>query len=477
MSTRPIYKNPKFLTATLVVGLVYLVVLGVLVYGVARYQTGFLLAGYGLLFGLYVLLVWGSREVSLWPMLILAGLARLLLLPSIPSLSDDFYRFLWDGHLLVEGLHPFSHPPEWYRQAGAPQIAGLTVELYQGLNSKSYFTIYPPLAQALFALAAWVGGTNIYVGVLVLRLPLLLAEAGSIWLLLQLLNQYQLPKRRVLLYALNPLVVLELLGNLHMEALAIFFLLLLLWALERKKVAWLSLAFAGAVASKLWPLLIGPFLLMKLGWKKGLQWMAGAGALLLLLFVPLFSKPFLDGMLNSLSLYYQRFEFNASLYYLLRAAGQWILGFNPIVQLGPFLAVLAAGMILYFSKRAVRHRWDVPKTLLLLYGLFLLCATTVHPWYVLPLVALMPLTSLRFPLVWSALVFLTYAGYTSYGYQEPLWLVALEYGVVIAFLLWELKKLPEETKTSVVHATPQLEVLMADKPAPHPNNYQRTTNN
>lgn len=471
------HTKQRFLTATLVLGLVYLLVLAVLVYGVARYQTGLLMVGYGMLFGLYLLLVWGSREISLLPLLVLAVLARLLLLPSIPALSDDFYRFLWDGHLLTKGIHPFAHTPDWYMQAGAPAVAGLTPELYQGLNSKAYFTIYPPLAQAIFALSAWIGGSGIFTGVLVLRFFIILAEAGSIWLLLQLLSRYQLPNRRVLLYALNPLVVLELTGNLHLEALAIFFLLLLLWAVTGRKQIWLSLAFAGAVASKLWPLLLGPYLLMKLGWKKGLQWMGLSGTMLLLLFVPLFGKPLLNGMLSSLSLYYQRFEFNASLYYLLRAPVQWMLGYNPIVQLGPLLALAAAGGMLYFSRRAVRQNWSIPKTLMLLYGLFLLCATTVHPWYVLPLLALMPLTPLRFPLVWSAFVFLTYRGYTLQEYNEPMVLVALEYIAVFAYLFWELKGLFWKHGVGKVEGPVEIELPEMEDHSSYTNNYQRTTNN
>lgn len=449
------------------VGGVYLFTLGMLVYSVERYQTAHLMAGFGLLFGLYLLLLWGAKEISLMPLLILGAVARLLLIPAIPSLSDDFYRFLWDGHLLLEGLHPFSHTPEWYMQKGAPVVQGLTPELYESLNSKSYFTIYPPLAQGLFVLAAGIGGTDLLTGVIVLRIPILLAEAGTIWLMLVLLKRYRLPQSRVLLYALNPLVILELVGNLHLEAFAIFFLMLLMWAvsgltkfrmqpdgsvskaarrnsnwtMNSRKSIWAAIAFAGAVASKLWPLLLGPYLLLKMGWKKSWLWLLLSAVLLLLLFAPVFGEPLLEGMQNSLSLYYQRFEFNASLYYVLRALGLWVLGFNPIQQVGPLLALLATGLILYYSWKAKVWGWSTAKTLMLLYGLFLLCATTVHPWYVLPLVALMPLTNFRFPLFWSGLAFLTYAGYTAKGYTEPLALVALEYVLVFAVLIWEVGKL------------------------------------
>jgi alpha-1,6-mannosyltransferase len=440
----------RYTTAALLAGGVYLLLLGGMAYGVARHQTALLLTGWALLFGLYLLLVWGAKQGPLWPLLAVAVAARLLLLPSIPLLSDDFYRFIWDGRLLLAGWHPFAHPPVWYMQPDAPAIAGIQEGLFAALNSKEYFTVYPPLCQALFAAAAWMGGDSLRLSVGVLRLALIMAEGGSIWLLLQLLKQFGKPSRHVLLYALNPLVVLELSGNLHFEALAVFFLLLLLWALVRRKenasrggstdqLALSALAFAGAVASKLWPLMLGPLLVNWLGWKKGLVWGLGAGLVCLLLFAPLVGSAWLGGMQESLALYYQRFEFNASLYYLMREIGSWWRGYNPIAQLGPLLALLATAGILWLSLRPAARRLPLPLSMLLIYSLFLLCSTTVHPWYVVPLLALMPLTSLRFPLIWSGLIFLTYAGYSPAGYEEPLLLVALEYGLTGGWLLLELR--------------------------------------
>ena len=186
-----------------------------------------------------------------------------------------------------------------------------------------------------------------------------------------------------------------------------------------------------------------------MGRKRGLRWITLSAFLLLALFLPLFGKPLLEGTFQSLSLYFQRFEFNASVYYLLRTFGQWIIGYNPIVQLGPVLALVATGLILYFSNKGVRRDWNIPKTMMLLYGLFLLFATTVHPWYVLPLLAFMPLTEFRFPLIWSGLAFLTYAGYTPTGYSEPLLLVALEYAAVFGMLVWELKIKNDKLKIGV----------------------------
>ena len=76
----------------------------------------------------------------------------------------------------------------------------------------------------------------------------------------------------------------------------------------------------------------------------------------------------------------------------------------------------------------------------ILIGMFFyfLLSTTVHPWYVATPLLLCVFTSYRFPLVWSATVILSYAAYGVDGFNENLWLVAIEYITVIGFFVWEV---------------------------------------
>jgi len=71
---------------------------------------------------------------------------------------------------------------------------------------------------------------------------------------------------------------------------------------------------------------------------------------------------------------------------------------------------------------------------------YFLFATTVHPWYLGTLVALATCTTFRFPMVWSGMAVLSYAAYQTPSYQENLWLVALEYGAVLAILATEVRR-------------------------------------
>ena len=74
-------------------------------------------------------------------------------------------------------------------------------------------------------------------------------------------------------------------------------------------------------------------------------------------------------------------------------------------------------------------------TCLLIYYLF---TTILHPWYISTLLALCVFTNFRFMIVWSFMIFFTYAGYTREGFSENLWLIALEYFSVLGFFSYEL---------------------------------------
>ncbi len=162
------------------------------------------------------------------------------------------------------------------------------------------------------------------------------------------------------------------------------------------------------------------------------------GGVFLLPFLFFFDPVIVENLSASLDLYFRRFEFNASLYYLLREFGTLILGYNPIATIGPFLALVAVSLILFFSWSR-RLKLSLPERWLFALTAYLLCATTVHPWYVVPLVALSVLTRFGFPIIWSALLPLTYLAYGQVPFHENLWIVAVEYGVVGGWMAWEIK--------------------------------------
>lgn len=414
-------------------------------YTLDRHETLPLFVTYYALFLLYAGIIikhssFGEHECRYW--LAFAITFRVVLLFALPALSDDFYRFIWDGRLLAAGYHPFAEVPAFYMSSPG-QIPGIDAELYNQLNAKDRYTVYPPLAQLIFWLAAKISPQSVYGSMLVMRLITFAFEMATLWLLPKVLREFRLPSTTTLVYALNPLVILELTGNLHHEGIMLFFLLLAVFFLRQKKTTFSAIAYALAVCTKLIPLLFLPLFVRHLGWKKALRYWTLTIGFTLLFFLPLMKPEIIYGMATSIGYYFQRFEFNASLYYLIRAAGYALAGFNIIHYAGPFMAAAATTMILYvaFRKGVSSPTGTIDTSLfeemLICLTIYFLSVAILHPWYIITLFGISLFTRYRFPLVWTAMIFLTYAGYAETGFSEKLSLVALEYFVVLGYLLYE----------------------------------------
>ena len=372
-----------------------------------------------------------------------ALLFRLIAVFAMPELSDDYFRFIWDGHLLVHGVNPFaSLPAEIWADPELAHSYGLTEALYNGLNSPEYFTIYPPVNQLIFYLAALLSPDSIYGAVMVMKAFVFAAEVGSLFLIWRLLEVWKLPLSRWSIYAFNPLVIIELCGNLHFEALMIFFLLLFVWFAQKQKWIISSVAFALSVASKLLPLMLGPLLIKRFGWGKTIGFGVLMAIWLVLMFIPILDEEMIAHMGESIELYFQRFEFNASVYYVLRWIGFQYKGYNMIATFGKVLPMLVVGGILLIALFEKNKSWpSFMKMAMWAFSLYLLMASIVHPWYLTTVLVFSLFTSFRYVMVWTLLVILSYSAYMSETYHEQLWLVAIEYVGVLSFLLWESWKM------------------------------------
>jgi hypothetical protein len=195
-----------------------------LAYETARENSVQVLSLLSFLFAIYFV-CYKSFSITHLRYLVVAGiLFRLLLLFSVPNLSDDVYRFIWDGRLAANGINPFSHLPTEIMQIGP--VPGIDAVLYEQLNSPNYFAIYPPFLQAVFWMAAKVFPTNVYGAIIFFKLVIILFEFGNIMIIKQLLKKLSLPERLSILYSINPLIIIELSGNVHFESMMIFFVLL-----------------------------------------------------------------------------------------------------------------------------------------------------------------------------------------------------------------------------------------------------------
>jgi alpha-1,6-mannosyltransferase len=403
-------------------------------YFLERYQSIPLFTAYTLLFAIYGYIITQNIDNQKVLHFLIIGVAfRVLLLFAFPNLSDDIYRFFWDGKLLNAGIHPFAELPDFYLNK---DISGIDQALYDQLNSPQYFTIYPPFAQFVFWLST-AFTDSVAVSAIIIRGLIIAAEAGTLMIMLKLLDIYKLPRNKVFIYAFNPLIILELTGNLHFEAFMIFFVLLFVYFLIKKEFVKSALFLALSVASKLIPLIFIPLLIKRLSFKRFLIFCLLTGLFTLLLFIPLFSSEFIKGMSSSIGLYFQKFEFNASVYYLIREIGFWFKGYNIIGTAGKYLA-LATFVIVLIKSLVHNQKQNITNPMMWVLMVYLILATTVHPWYVSTLLALSIFTQYRFVVLWSFLIFFSYIGYTSTGFEENLWITFVEYLLLVVMAGYEV---------------------------------------
>ncbi len=434
---------------------------------------------YGLFISFYIIV--NQSKGSFLFLAVLAIIFRLLFIAVIPNLSQDFYRFIWDGRLLIQGLNPYLSTPQSYIEVGNYAIVPQARELYQGMGTLngSHFTNYPPVNQLMFTIAALFSGKSILGATIVLRVITILADIGIIIYGKKLLEKLNLSNYLIFWYALNPFIIIEMTGNLHFESVMLFFVLWSFYLLASGKWISSAIVLALSISTKLLPLLFLPLFLQyfltrgssrtthfrsSYPWKIRIQeikknfprliyFYALVLITVFLTFLPFVTGTFAQNFGASIALWFQKFEFNASVYYVIRYIGYQIVGWNIIADVGPVLPkiIFCFLVLLAFIRN---NRTMQAMITAILFGIFFyfIFSTTVHPWYVATPLLLCVFTRYRFPLLWSFTVMLSYAAYSETGFQENLWLIAMEYVTVIAFAIWEIfySKTPQPTSPELV---------------------------
>ena len=426
-------KRGRLITA-IVSALLYFLIF----YHLKRTESLPLLASFTALFAGYLYFIYVRKSFTLGEIITFGLVFRFISLLAIPSLSDDFYRFIWDGALWSNKINPFAYRPEEVFTGNIIPLSDFLNQVYQGLNSRVNYTVYPTIPQLINVIAYLIGQDNLLVNVVVQRLFILAAEMLSMYYLIKILQLQKQDRNLLLLYALNPLVILELAGNLHHEALMIAFFLGAVYLGMQKKMIGSGVMLALAIASKLLPLMFVPLMILRT--KAKIKLIVTLGIAMLLLFLPLLDRSFIQGMWSSLTLYYQKFEFNAGLYYLLREVGFWLYGYNAIAIIGKLLFLLAAILIIIVSFRSSQLKLNTIQGAVIIYLIFALCSLILHPWYILILVALAPISRLSFSIPWSYFIFLTYLGYSATGYEENYWLLGIEYVGLLSALVYDWRQ-------------------------------------
>ena len=407
-------------------------------YDLERFEHFTLLTLYSVLFGCYYLIL---RHVKIKEqhLTYLALTLRLVFIAAIPNFSQDFYRFIWDGRLILSGLNPYLTTPD-NLMISQPNLFPQMKTLFEGMGALSaeHYSNYPPLHQLPFILAAIISKHSILGSVVILRLLLIGADIGILFFGKKLLRKLQLPTRNIYWFILNPLVIVELTGNLHFEGLMLFFFVLVLYYVHTKKWHLAALTMALSIAVKLVPILSLPLFLNKLGWKKSIRFYLTVGIVFMLLFAPFLKDNFFENYSATIGLWFSKFEFNASFYYLLNWGVETILNFELIHSMGVIVVSFIGMQIIYQLLQNKTKTTALITTVLWVFTGYYLISTTVHPWYIISLLLLSIFTPFKFAKVWSYTLILSYFAYHQFSVEEKGVILCLEYLPVLGVLAWEL---------------------------------------
>lgn len=399
--------------------------------------------------------------------LIFAVIFRLTFLFSEPVLSDDIYRYIWDGTVANHGINPYRYAPE------SDNLKGIRDEaIYPQVNHKTVHTIYPPLLQYIFQIITFISPS-----VFAMKFALLLFDIGVMFLILMILKFLDRSLGWIAVYAWNPLVIMEFSGSGHTDVIGIFFLLLSLYLAIKARSIWAGALLGFSFLAKFTGLIVFPFFEdIRSRWKTvGLAMAAVLSVIFLGYSAFLEAGPYLN---KGLAEYATTWEFNSSWYSLtyhyvqeffgIPPAGETFFGIetNNQARTAAKLTMIAAGFLIFAGvfihhvrKSYEGQKENILKASFILIGSMMLLSPTLHPWYIIWVIPFLCIFPNPAWILFTGLIFLSYAVlreyHTSGVWQESLEIRLWEYipfYIILfsTFILLTIKKLrahpPEKLK-------------------------------
>lgn len=268
--------------------------------------------------------------------------------------GDDIYRYIWEGRIQHEGFNPFELSPD------SEELAHLRDNLWQEINHKHIPTIYWPFAQLIFKITARISHSIIF-----FKSVFVLFDLLTLLIIFLLVRFFCIERRHIFLYALNPLVIVYIAGEGHLESIMVFWIILSLYFLQRGRYGLMYLAFGFALMTKCTPIVFLLFLIRRNNFKY--LFMLIIPCLLTLLYVQqnisLFGVP---------KLFALEFRFNGLFYSLVN--NFYSDNIAAIISLILSLS-LGLGVILLTP--------DPFRAVSLAAGILLICTPILHPWYLI----------------------------------------------------------------------------------------------
>lgn len=399
----------------------------------------------GLVFFLNSLLIFKLNGNKVWLYIIIGGglLIRVIFIPAYPVVENDFYRYLWDGAVTAHGINPYKYSPKEALEDSSSRkmpaelhiLAEESGEIIQKINHPHIRTIYPPVAQAVFALSYYLFPWKIWGW----KILILFLDLVSLFLFFKLLVKFNKPFVWIFFYWLNPVVIHEFYGGAHMDVILIPFLLMLLYfvIINSSYISTVLLSLAAGV--KLWPAVFFPFVyrnILRDKRKLAVCILISAG-LGFFIFYPVLVTVF-DRSLGFV-IYAESWTNNEALFHILHLVIKELrslFGINSIssFQLTRWLTgILFLLYILFLARKRIVNTSEYFEKFLMTAALLFFISPTQFPWYftwVIPFIVFRPMVSL--------LLYPAFLPLYQLNYVSP-YLVYLQHLPVFILFIYELK--------------------------------------
>jgi rSAM/selenodomain-associated transferase 2 len=354
-----------------------------------------------------------NSRTALAAIFILGVIGRCIFIPY--PVGDDIFRYVWEGFVQTQGFNPYSHAPDSSILAEVAQ--GQMAPIWRQINHPEFSAAYPPFSLLLFRILASIDPHPFLFKVVMIGF-----DIGVMIVLMLILYSRGASPSRLLLYAANPLILVYIAGEGHLDVIQVFFLSLALYLVICKKWDAAGFMMLGmAIVSKYFALIALPFLVNAENRLKSL-----AVLIPLVLYLP-----FMDAgtdIFKSLGVFAASFNYNDSLTVFIRLIfGEFYL----------WVTVLLLTACLIWVYMFVQ---EPMRGIYLALGCLLLFLPTLHPWYLILIAPFLTLFPSRAWLYLQAAVLFTFpvvaVEYETGGFQEIHWLKLVEYLPFYGLLIW-----------------------------------------
>jgi|FLOH01.1.fsa_nt_gi hypothetical protein len=390
----------------------------------------------------------------LLPILVVAVSMRALALCAEPNLSDDVWRYVWEGGLVLEGKSPYAQAPD------DPSLAKEREQwsvAYDRMNNKDVSAAYPPVTQAAVAavVGAMGGSEQPDRARFGLRILFSCADLLALIPLLALLRRRGLPDALLVSWAWCPLVVFEFASSAHLDSLGILFLLSALALLDRplalpkeqsSRVFLGLLSLSAAFLVKFLPLLAFPFVLRRRTVGASLSSALTLACLIALGFLPVLAlEGGLSGILDGLANYGLRWEsWNLIHRHVEPIFSMWGDRDGTWSDPRKLSKLFTGGLAALWMLRLIVRREEPVRATGLALAAFLIVSPTLHPWYltwIIPFLAFSKGRAWMFLVIASPLLYWPLTSWQLVGtWTEPVWLWPLVALPFFGLLLSDYKR-------------------------------------